>query len=292
MWRIGLALMISTTLVAGGVWAAEPASGADPGNGAAGLAAELAQAQALMAQEGSESQAVAVALQLVPQFESARDEAGLAECLALIGEGYYYLGNWPNALKYMQRAWDTGTAAFGDDMSTYPLKVIGEAQFEQQLYEESLATFEQRAQILRTRADIEELPGALYDVGSLLAKLERESAALPVIAEAAGANQARAAQLAQPDSGATADEHDAVAIDSAEISLLAAMIHIKLGQADDAKAQLETALASFHSASTAQQLEHADRIVTVLDHLVQVCEELGDTAAADNYRAERDKLNT
>ncbi len=295
MLRIGMALMLSTWLMAGMVCAAEPAGGGamdGPAAAPAGeLQAQLQQAQELMAQEGSEGAAVAAALKLVPQFQQAQDDTGLAECLTLIGEGYYYTGNWPNALKYMRQAWDLGLKAFGDEMSTYPLKVMGEAQYEQRRYAEALATFEQRAGILRKRADVEELPGALYDVGSLLAKLEREPEALPLIAEAAAANQVRAEQLNAADSGATPEERDAVAVDGGEISLLAALINIQLEQEATARPQLEAALASFMSASPAAQQEHADRIVSALDHLVSVCEKLGDTAAAELYRSQRDALN-
>jgi tetratricopeptide (TPR) repeat protein len=294
MLRIGLALMLSTWLIAGVVFAAEPTGGAaesQPAPAAADPHAALAQAQELMLQEGNEGQAIAAALKLVSVFEQAKDDQGLAECLTLIGEGYYYTGNWPNALKYMRRAWDVGTKAFGSEMSTFPLKVMGEAQFEQRRYEESLSTFQLRAQILRERADVEELPGALYDVGSLLTKLERGAEALPLITEAAVANQVRADQLSAANSGATGEERDAVAVDGGEISLLAALINIGLGQEATARPQLEQALASFASASPAAQKEHADRFVSVLDHLVAVCEKLGDTTAAETYRAERDKLN-
>lgn len=313
MYRIGLALMFSVWFIVGVAFAADDAgSGNDNGSGqVAGDAqgggwfpkgaqptpadpaalADLEKAQELMAQEGSEGQALAAALKLITVFESAKDNEHLAECLTLVGEGYYYGGNWANAQKYMQRAWDVGTKAFGDGMSTFPLKVIGESQFEQKQYDQALATFQQRAEVERQRAEVEELPGALYDVGSALSQLGRSTEALTAIKEAAAANEKRAQELSAQGAGAKPDELEAVAVDSAEIALLAALIDIQLGQYDNAKPPLEQALASFQSLSPAAQKDHADRIVSVLDHLVVVCEKLGDTAGAANYRAQRDKLN-
>jgi tetratricopeptide (TPR) repeat protein len=309
MQKIGWALMLSVMCFISAALAAEPAGGSGANDGstppsedhtagwfsaaapASAAVAELDKAQELMGQDGHEQEALAAALKLITQFEQAKDDEHLAECLALVGEGYYFTANWPNALKYMRRAWDTGSRAFGDEMSTYPLKVIGEAQFEQHLYDESLATFQQRTELLRKRADVEELAGALYDTASLLARLERFNEALPLLAEAATANTRRQELLNEPDSGAKPEEHEAVTVDGAEIALLAAEINIQLGQAAPARTLLEQALAAFNSLPVAAQKEHADRMVTVLDHLVGICEGSGDATAAAGFRAERDKMN-
>jgi tetratricopeptide (TPR) repeat protein len=310
MQKIGWVLMLSVWLFVSAALAAEPAGGpgskdekTQPGSGdhAAGWFAapapagaavtELDQAQELMAQDGHEREALAAALKLITQFEQAKDDEHLAECLTLVGEGYYFTGDWLNTLKFMQRAWDTGTRAFGDEMSTYPLKVIGEAQFELKQYDPSLATFQQRLAILRQRADVEELAGALYDTASLLARLERYTEALPLLAEAGAANNKRLELLNAPDSGAKPEEHEAVTVDGAEIALLAAEINIQQKQDGPARTELEQALAAFNSLPAASQHEHADRMVSVLDHLVAICEASGDTTAAASYRAERDRLN-
>lgn len=309
MYRIGLALMLSVLLVAGAAFAADDSGGGKDSGGAgwfpgekpaaapaeaatdATAVADLAKAQELMAQEGNESQALVAALKLITAFESAKDNEHLAECLTLVGEGYYYTGGWANAQKYMQRAWDVGFKTFGDGMSTFPLKVIGEAQFEQKQYDQALATFQQRTDIERQRADVEELPGALYDTASALSELGRSAEALKTLEEAAAANEKRAQDLSAQGASAKPDELEAVGVDSAEIALLAALVDIQLNQYDAAKPPLVQALASFQSLSSAAQKEHADRIVSVLDHLVVVCEKLGDTASAADYRAQRDKLN-
>jgi tetratricopeptide (TPR) repeat protein len=318
MCRIGLALMLSVWMLAGAAFAADDTGGGKDSGGAGGgqgagwfpggakaapadapaaapadatALADLAKAQELMAQEGNESQALVAALKLITVFESAKDNEHLAECLTLVGEGYYYTGGWANAQKYMQRAWDVGFKTFGDGMSTFPLKVIGESQFEQKQYDQALVTFQQRADIERQRADVEELPGALYDTASALSELGRSPEALKMLEEAAAANEKRAQELSAQGASAKPDELEAVGVDSAEIALLAALVDIQLNQYDQAKPPLVAALASFQTLSPAAQKEHADRIVSVLDHLVVVCEKLGDTAGAADYRAQRDKLN-
>ena len=318
MIRLGAAIVLSVWLGFALAHAApeggtpQDAPGSAPGTGAAGQdgdhgvgwfdaaqggteaadpdAAELARLQEQMAQQGMERQTTSAAMKLVPAFESKGDDAHLAECLTLIGEGCYRTGQWASAEKYMKRAWDLGLRTFGEDMSTFPLKVLGEAEYEQSRYDDSLSTFAQRVQVLRERGDNEELPGALFDEASLLANLERAAEALPLLQEALELNAARVQAL---QAGAEADPVDrqAAVVDSAEIAFQLALTDIALGKNADARPYLEQALAALRSLPAAAQQERADRLVAVLDHLVVLCEKLGETQLAETYRAERDKLN-
>jgi tetratricopeptide (TPR) repeat protein len=318
MIRLGAALMLSVWLGSALAYAATEggtppdAPGGAPGSTAAGQGgnqgagwfdagqggtaaadpdvAELARLQEQIDQDGMERQTVSAAMKLIPAFESKQDNAHLAECLTLIGEGCYRTGQWASAEKYMRRAWDVGLRAFGNDMSTFPLKVLGEAEYEQHQYDSSLSAFTQRVQVLRERGGDVELPGALFDEASMLTNLDRAAEALPLLQEALVLNASRV-QALQADTEADPGERQAAVVDSAEIAFQLALTDMALGKNADARPYLEQANTTFRSLPLAAQQEYADRLVAVLDHLVMLCEQLGEAQLAETYRAERDALN-
>ena len=253
--------------------------------------AELDRANTLLAEDGREREALRAALPLVEIFEAGEDYDHLVDCLFLIGEAYYHLGEWANAEQFMQLAADLGYRYFADEMSSYPLKVVGEAQFEQNKPEAALATFQERVQKIRASGESEELPGALFDAAGLLINLGRESEALPKLAEAAEANRAVGEELNAPGSTASAMDKEANRVDQAEIAYHTAIACFHLEQYDDAFAFLKEAYAEFNGLGESTKAEVNDRLVAVLDDLMLVCEKLGKDMEHGLYQAERDKLN-
>ncbi len=231
------------------------------------------------------------ALPLVEIFEGGEDYDHLVDCLFLIGEAYYHLGEWPEAEQFMQLAADMGYRYFPTEMSSYPLKVVGEAQFEQNKPDAALATFLERVQKIRAGNETEELPGALFDAAGLLINLGRESEALPKLQEAAEANLALGEQLNATGSTASAQDQEANKVDQAEIAYHTAIAHFHLEQFDQASIYLKEAYAGFNGLGAATKGELNDRLVAVLDDLVLVCEKLGLADEQAQYQAERDKLN-
>jgi tetratricopeptide (TPR) repeat protein len=253
--------------------------------------AKLEEADKIFKEDGREREAIEIALSALPTFEQGQDYDHLVDCVFLLGEAYYYIGDWANALKFMQRAADLGYRYFPDEMSSYPLKVIGESQFELGDNEAALATFQERVQKLRKANDTLELPGALFDVGGVLINLGREKEALPVLSEALDANNKRAAELAKPDSSASEEERAANVVDHAEIIYHMAIANFHLQQFDPAKQQLEEAYSFFNSIQQGGKTDVKDRLVSVLDDLVLVSEKLGNTKDAEKYRRLRDGFN-
>jgi tetratricopeptide (TPR) repeat protein len=257
----------------------------------AAAVAELAKAEEIVGQEGKERDAIAIALPLVATFEKNEDYDHLAECCSLIGEAYYYTGDWPNAEKYMGQAADIGYRFFAGEMSTFPLKVVGEAQFQQQKYDEALSTFQRRVQILRKANDKEDLASALFDVGGVLINLGREEEALGVLNEAETACKARAAELSKSGSGAKPEDRLGNTIDHAEILYHIGIANYHLEKLDLALASIEQAYGLLSKLDPATQTEVQDRLVAMLDDLVMISEKQGKTADAERYRKVRDNLN-
>jgi len=254
--------------------------------------AELERAHSLYSEEDdSERTVISICLPLVAAFEASEDYGHLVDCVFLLGDAYYHLGEWSNAERYMQQAADLGFRYFADEMSTYPLKVIGECQFEQDMYEDALDTFRERVQYLRKEGDSTDLAGALFDVGGMLINLEREEEALTVLTEALQANNARAGELSKAGSGASEDERTGNVVDHAEITYHLAIANFRLEKYEQARTFLEQANAFFDSVNEAGLYDVTDRLVAVLDDLVLVNERLGDSIAAGRYQRERDQLN-
>jgi tetratricopeptide (TPR) repeat protein len=253
--------------------------------------ADLARANELFTQEGKEQEALSLALQLYQGFRENEDYNNLVDCAFLIGEASYYLGEWQQASFYMQQAWDFGTRYFEDQMSSYPLKVIGECQFELGQQDDALRTFQERVQWLRKHEDVSELAGALFDVGGMLINTGREEDGLLALNEARSVNNERAAAMSKPDSGATDEERDANVVDHAEITYHLAIGNYRLGRYQQARDFLEEARAFFISIQQGGRYNVEDRLVAVLDDLVLTCTELGDDDAAADYAHERDTYN-
>ena len=253
--------------------------------------AELTRAEAMFTEEGQENEALLIAQGLLRTFENNKDYDHLVDCYFLLGDGYYWLGDYVQGEKYMKLAWDLGNKYFSDHMSSYPLKVVGECQFEQKKYDGSLRTFRERVNWLKKRNDTEELAGALFDVGGLLINLGEERQALDLLKEAGQANNARARELNQTGSKASAEDKAANAVDHAEITYHIAIAHFKLEEYDKARKVLLQARAFFISINEGDMFEVSDRLYSVLDDLVVVHERLNDQIRAEAYRKERDRLN-
>jgi tetratricopeptide (TPR) repeat protein len=297
MKHIGIAIMLMTLFTfAHSFLAAGQVDGSANGQPTAGkvdpqAAAELDRASKLLAEDGKEREALRVALPLVEVFESGEDYDHLVDCLFLVGEAYYHLADWANAEQFMKLASDLGYRYFPDEMSSYPLKVVGESQFEQNKPEDALATFTERVQKIRAANDTEDLAGALFDAAGMLINLGRETEALPKLEEAAQVNRTVAEQLNAPGSTASAEDKAANSIDQAEIAYHTAIAHFHLEQYNDAYTLLKEAYTGFNALGAADKAEMKDRVVAVLDDLVVVCEKLGLAAEQAQYQAERDKLN-
>lgn len=253
--------------------------------------AELTRAQEMFGSEGQESDALKIAKGLLKTFEKNKDYDHLVDCYFLLGDGYYWMGDYVQGEKYMKQAWDLGTRYFNDQMSSYPLKVIGECQFEQKKYDSAVRTFKERVNWLKQREDMVELAGALFDVGGLLINIGEERQALDVLKEAQSANNKRARELSQVGSKASAEDKGANAVDHAEITYHQAIAHFKLEEYDKARKLLVQARAFFVSINEGEMFDVSDRLYSVLDDLVIVNERLNDKIKAEAYRKERDRLN-
>jgi glycosyltransferase A (GT-A) superfamily protein (DUF2064 family) len=120
--------------------------------------------------------------------------------------------------------------------------------------------------------------------------MDRGDEALPLLQQAETANQAAGATLAK-DTAATQEDKDANAIDRAEIVYHQAIALFRQTKLAECRPKLESALGLFTAVQNAGREDVGDRMVAVLDDLVQVCDSLGDKAASDKYKAQRDKLN-
>jgi tetratricopeptide (TPR) repeat protein len=246
----------------------------------------LGEAERLLRDDDREAECIAVARPLLKVFEQNEDFDHLVDCLFLIGEAYFYMNDWERAEQYMSRAAELGYRYFADEMSSYPLKVVGESQFEQKKPEAALATFRERVQILRKQNDMDELPGALFDVGGMLINLGQFDEAIAMLSDAKQSNEQRLKQL--EDEG---EDTEGAQVDQGEITYHIAIAYFQQGDMHTARGWLEQALTAFEAVGEEMQDEVSDRIVSVLDDLVTVSENTGDEAAAARYRARRDELN-
>jgi tetratricopeptide (TPR) repeat protein len=292
----------------------DPRSNGTPARGLvdAAAAAELKRASELLADEGRERDVIDLCVPLLRTFEHNEDYDHLVDCLFTIGEACYHLGDWPNAEKYMSRAAELGYRYFKDEMSSYPLKVVGEAQFEQGQEEAALATFRERLHLLRRENDIEELGPALFDVGGMLVNTGHYDDAIAMLREAYRVLGTRRAELEREllgggipgedfedtDEGVPATEDDdlpemieSLKVDEAETLYHVAIAHFRKDELEEAGVFLRRALERFGELSEERQEEVSDRIVAVLDDLVQVSETLEDFPSAELYRRKRDDLN-
>ncbi len=271
---------------------------------------KLAQAGTLLADEGSERDVIDMCVPLLRTFEKNEDYDHLVDCLFTIGEACYHLGDWPNAEKYMSRAAELGYRYFKDEMSSYPLKVVGESQFEQGKEEEALASFRERLHILRREQDIEELGPALFDVGGMLVNTGSYDDAITMLGEALqmiGTRRAYVERQLAGDAGqdiprddweeeeggvdATEELVESLKVDEGETLYHIAIANYRKDDLEQAAVFLRRALTRFSELSEEMQEQVSDRIVAVLDDLVQVSETLEDYAAAEIYRLRRDELN-
>jgi tetratricopeptide (TPR) repeat protein len=301
MRRIGIGVMIGLFTALGSFTFSPAQSGGGgrlssnghPDGGWVGAAADadLDRAFDLMEQDGHERDVIAICEKLLPSLEDGSDPSSLVDCLFLLGEAHYYLSDWSDAQQYMQRAWDLGNDHFADEMNSYPLKVIGECQFELGDLEASLATFRQRVALLKEQKDVLELPGALFDVGGMLVNLEREEEAIGVLTEALNANDDRAAALNADPEHATDEARAGTVVDHAEITYHLAIANYRLEHYEAARTFLVQAYNFFTSIKDSGQYDVSDRLVAVLDDLVLVSQQLGDNLAASRYQRERDALN-
>lgn len=299
MIRIGIVAMLSMMIALGNCFLAAAQEGGTSGSNGqpasgwvdAAALADLERAYDMMGEDGREREVISICEQILPTLEDNEDTSSTVDCLFLLGEAHYYINEWAKAEQYMQRAFDLGMEHYADEMSSYPLKVIGECQFEQGQQELALATFRERVALLREHSDKLDLPGALFDVGSTLVNLEREEEAIAVLTEALAANDARAAELAADPSHATDEARAGTVMDHAEIAYHLAIANFHLERFAEARTFLEQAYTFFTSIKESGHYEVDDRLVSVLDDLVLVNEELGDSLAAGRYQRERDALN-
>lgn len=299
MRRIGIGAMIGfLSIVAGISFSPAQEGGGTSSNGHpdegwvdAAADADLERAFELMEQDGHEREVIAICERLLPALQEGEDYSSTVDCLFLLGEAYFYLNEWSDAARYMQRAWDLGNEYFADEMSTYPLKVIGESQFELGDQQQALSTFRQRVALLREQDNVLDLPGALFDVGGVLINLEREEEAISVLTEALSVNDERAAILNADPAHATEEARAGTVVDHAEIAYHLAIANFHLERYDEARIFLEQAYTFFTSIQQSGHYDVGDRLVAVLDDLVLVNQELGDNLAAGRYQRERDALN-
>ncbi|MCB1217361.1 tetratricopeptide repeat protein [bacterium] len=251
--------------------------------------AELEHAQELFRMDNREKDALDAALPLEQVFRDANDFDHLVDCVFLLGDCYYFFQDYEKAISYMREAADLGYRYFPDQMSPYPLKVIGESQYELGRYEESLATFKER--VSKVRRDLpDELHGALFDQAALMINTGDYQAALAVLGESLQENKKLSARLAaDPDS--SPGERVGASMDAAEIIYHAGVANFHLEKLAEAKAFIREALAIFDSVDGKDEVDVRDRRVTLLDELVQISEALGETEDAEQYRARRDELN-
>lgn len=250
---------------------------------------ELERAQELFRMDDRERDALEAALPLVEQFREANDYDHLVDCVFLVGDCYYYLGDWANAERYMREAADLGYRYFEDQMSSYPLKVIGECQYEQGKFEESLATFKERVSRVR-KAESHELHGALFDQAALMINTGDYQGALVVLGEALQENKAYSARLADDPDSDVMDRLGA-SMDAAEIIYHAGVANYEMENLDKAYSFIKEALAIFETIDGREDVDVTNRRVTLLDELVMICEKLDKPEEAEDYRHRRDELN-
>jgi tetratricopeptide (TPR) repeat protein len=190
-------------------------------------------------------------------------------------------------------------------MSSYPLKVVGESQFEQGKEDAALATFRERLHILRREENIDELGGALFDVGGMLVNTGHYDDAIVMLKEGyrvIGTRRADLERRASGEHGAEEDEEatagelaeqiEALMVDEGETLYHLAIANYRKDDLDEALVFLRRAYTRFSELTAEMQESVSDRIVAVLDDLVQVSESVEDYAAAELYRRKRDDLNT
>ena len=299
MYKPGILLMIGLLISLGNMSLAYgqgdgPVDGKSNGVPVAGTTnsqavAELERAQELFRADDREKEALAVALPLVEVFRSANDFDHLVDTVFLIGDCYYYDGDWANAERYMREAADLGYRYFPEQMSSYPLKVVGESQYEQGKLEESLATFRERVSKVR-KSETDELAGALFDVAALMINTGEYQASLQVLGEALQENKAYSQRLADDPASSAADRIGA-SMDAAEIIYHAGVANFHMDKFEEAYGFIKEALAIFDTINGREGFNLNDRQVTLLDELVTICEKLGKTDEAEEYRMKRDNLN-
>jgi tetratricopeptide (TPR) repeat protein len=237
--------------------------------------------------------ALKTGLAQVEKFQQTQDYDHLVDCLFLIGNCYYELGEWANAEKFMTMCNELGNRYFADQMGSAPLKIIAESQYEQQKYDDALKTYQTRVEKIEKQgasADQGELAGALFDVAEMMINLDRAAEAGPLLQQAEQANAAQAAAQAK-NSATTQQEKDANVVDHAEIVYNEAIALFRQNKLAECRPKLESALGLFDSINSTGRENVSDRMVAVLDDLTLVCDKLGDKAASDKYKAQRDKLN-
>ena len=238
--------------------------------------------------------ALKTGLAQVEKFQQTQDYDHLVDCLFLVGNCYYELGEWANAEKFMTMCNELGNRYFPDQMGSAPLKVIGDSQYQQNKPEDALKSYQERVAKLDKQgatADAGERAGSLFDVGEMLIKLDRSPEALPILEQSETANAAAATALSKAGSTATQQDKDANVIDHAEIVYDQAISLFKQSKFPECRTRLEKALGLFDSIQSTGRENVADRMVSVLDDLVVVCDKVGDKTASDTYKARRDKLN-
>jgi tetratricopeptide (TPR) repeat protein len=255
--------------------------------------AELERAEQLYAEDKLQ-EALKLALAQVEPFQKVQDYDKLVDCLFLIGNCYYELGDWAKAESFMINANELGWKMFPDQMGTGALKIIAESQFNQDKVDAALITYRQRVSKLLeqgSNVDQSELAGAHFDVAQALIVLARPAEALSPLSDALQANTAHQAALARPDSGATQDARDANQLDRAEIIYHQAIAYFRQDKLQDCLSRLDAALKEFDAVQASGRLDVRDRLVAVLDDLVVTSEKLGDNTKAAQHRARRDALN-
>jgi len=297
MGKTGLIWVLSTLFAFS--WLApaaaqESSTNGAPASGDATLTAavsQLEQANAIFLEDGREQEAIRIAQGLIATFEQAEDYLHLVECHFLLGEAYYFLNDWANAEHHMQSVVEVSDAQFGGDIESYPLKVLGDSQYEQGKYNDALRTYQARVSRVQARGETAELAGAQFDVAKMHLQLSQYEPAARALEQADEANTAYAAELSAPGSTATQEERDANVIDHAEITYHLAFAYFNLNQIELSRDSLAKALAFFESIQATGRYDVTDRLVAVLDNLVIIHEQLGDTTSAERFRAERDRLN-
>ncbi|MCB1219632.1 tetratricopeptide repeat protein [bacterium] len=251
--------------------------------------AELERAQELFRMDDREKDAMEAALPLEQVFRDAEDYDHLVDCVFLLGDCYYFFREYEKAISYMREAADLGYRYFPDQMSPYPLKVIGESQYELGKYDEALATFKER--VSRVRKDQpDELHGALFDEAALMINTGDYQGSLMVLGEALQENKALSSRLADdPDSSVT--DRLGASMDAAEIIYHAGVANFHMEKLPEARAFIREALAIFDTIDGQGEVDVRDRRVALLDELVMICETLGEADEAAGYRTKRDELN-
>lgn len=287
VWALMLSLMLIPQLP-------DPLAAQGGVNVDARAVAELERAEQLYADSDNPQEALRIALAQVEAFQQTEDYDHLVDCLFLIGNCYFELGEWAKAESFMTNANELGWKLFPEQMGTGALKIIGESQFNQDKFDAALITFRERVSKLKAQGaelDQSELAGALFDAAGVLINLDRAAEAMALLSEAQQANAAHAAFLAKPDSGAQQDDKDANLKDRAEILYHQAIALFRQNKFADCRVKLEDALKDFEAVQATRRMDVRDRLVVVLDDLVVTCEKLDDNAAAEQHRARRDQLN-